>query len=182
MENVVDFIADFLKEPYTIPKQSNTSYYEVYLNAYKRPGSWALYKSKYMYDHISEIISMFDLDYREQFGIEYLPNCICYFSGNDFVVENREEGQIHVHDEYADNTLRALLNGSYIIKYRVYKPIMRKKFFFVNNDGEVSYRRWNGKFDNVNLYMIGNCYSSEARAINTRMKWQNFYNNIHIAS
>ena len=68
-----------------------------------------------------------------------------------------------------------LLNGTYIIKRKPWKPKDDEEYWLVNQCGNVISLSWIDNFLCITNYKIGNCYHTKEEAEANRDKWVEFY-------
>ena len=127
-----------------------------------------------MANYMAEIAKMLGVELGERFNI---TNCRgdYYFTDSDF----KRDG-----DELAFySTLYSILNGTYTIKRKPWKPEDNENYWYIDENGEAwSGEAWRNRFDDceyasdhMNYYKLGNCYRTREEAEANRDKWVAFY-------
>ena len=127
-----------------------------------------------MANYMAEVAKMLGVELGERFNI---TNCRgdYYFTDSDF----KRDG-----DELAFySTLYSILNGTYTIKRKPWKPKDNENYWYIDENGEAwSGEAWRNRFDDceyasdyMNYYKLGNCYRTREEAEANRDKWVAFY-------
>lgn len=130
-----------------------------------------------MVNHMAEVAKMLGVELGEEFEIVFPnnPNChataVLYESGL-----NIQKHNLANQDFWHLTALTNILNGTYTIKRKPWKPKNAEYFSSVTPEGGIFSDRWrDGAWDHSNLYKIGNCYRTEEEAEANHDKWVKFY-------
>lgn len=127
-------------------------------------------------NYMSEVAKMLGVELGEEFEIIF-PNSSCRATA----LLNSERLYIKNHnlvnqDMWQLSALTNILNGTYTIKRKPWRPKVGEIFWHINYCGETQCWRWeNGVGDYLNYYKLGNCYSTAEEAKANHDKWVEFY-------
>lgn len=76
---------------------------------------------------------------------------------------------------YGADSLMMILNGEFTIKNQTWRPKEDEIFWHIDAFGNPVLSKWTGHSCHLILYIIGNCYRTEAAAKVDRDKWISFY-------
>ena len=129
-------------------------------------------------NHMSEVAKILGVELNEEFKIIFPQSPNCYATA----ILNNERLYIKDHnianqDHWQLSALTYLLNGSYAIKRKPWKPTEEDAYWIVDADSiVVKYVGFNMlDADHVNYYKLGNCYRTKEEAEANISKWAAFY-------
>ena len=121
-------------------------------------------------NHMKEIANILGVNLDEEFEIEDDS------SGNKFKLTslglkctNKNEKNLHCVE------LNLLLNGSWKIKRKPYKPKQGQEYWWISHNGLVTCSIWDNKITGNLLYKIGDCYRTSEEAEKDKDKWIKFF-------
>lgn len=126
-----------------------------------------------MANYMSQVAKMLGVELGEKFEINENDNWICSFTENKFEVANKTK--VYVNASLGEHVLAELIGGLYTIKRKPWKPKFGDCYYFINDDGLVTWDTWAGYYDEILLYKLGNCYKTKEAAHKDSIKWQAFY-------
>lgn len=127
-------------------------------------------------NYMSEVAKMLGVELGEEFEIIF-PNANCHATA----LLNSEKLYIKDHnianqDMWQSYALTYILNGTYKIKRKPWKPKVNEMFWHINKCGDLVCWRWQDYVDDyLNYYKLGNCYRTEAEAKLNVNRWVEFY-------
>lgn len=117
-----------------------------------------------MANYMSEVAKMLGVELGEEFKI----------GNDDYVLMN--DGLINISNNSNSTVVFTnVLNGTYTIKRKPWKPSKNRTFYFIDEDGFVCQDEWINCWSDIILYKIGNCYKTAAEAEKYRAEWLSFY-------
>jgi len=126
-------------------------------------------------NHMPEVAKMLGVELLEEFEIIF-PNSNCHATA----ILNNERLYIKDHnlanqDMWQLSALTNILNGTYTIKRKPWKPKRDEYYWHVDVDGKHYINIWQGVSYDRNFYKIGNCYKTAEEAEANIDKWIVFY-------
>ena len=126
-------------------------------------------------NYMSEVAKMLEVELGEEFEIVF-PNSNCHATA----LLNSERLYIKKHnvanqDMWQAYALTHILNGSYTIKRKPWKPEKRERYYFVANDGNILSDTNDDATVDFLLFKVGNCYRTKEDAESNLDKWIGFY-------
>lgn len=120
-----------------------------------------------MANHMAEVAKMLGIELGEPFMVgdykyHFTEKGLCY---ND--VPDSEKSCVWV--------LYYLLNGTYTIKRKPWKPSKGDKYWHISSNGSADYYCWTDDTLDFLTYKFGNCYRTREEAEANRDKWVAFY-------
>lgn len=128
-----------------------------------------------MANHMAEVAKMLGVELGEEFEIVF-PNSNCHATA----LLNSEKMYIKNHnianqDMWQLSALTNVLNGTYTIKRKPWKPTNDAYYYVVDKIGCTICEQWCNDSLDINYYKLGNCYRTREEAEANRDKWVAFY-------
>ena len=129
-----------------------------------------------MVNYMEQVAKMLGVELNEEFEIVFPNNLNCHATA----LINSERLYIKNHnlanqDNWQLTALTHLLNGSYTIKRKPWKPIYYEEYYSIGVGGIVEHGTWLNDFLDFAMYRLGNCYRTASEAEANRDKWVAFY-------
>lgn len=120
-----------------------------------------------MANHMEEVAKMLGVELGEPFMV------------GDYKYHFTEKGiccnDVHDSEKSCVWMLYYLLNGTYTIKRKPWKPSEGDKYWYISSNGNADYYCWTGDVLDFLTYKLGNCYRTEEDAEANKDKWIKFY-------
>lgn len=128
-------------------------------------------------NYMSEVAKILGVESGEKFEVK-MPNSSCYVEAmitvNGLIIlDHNIAGPDAIH--WKPYVLEKLLNGTYTIKRKPWKPIYKQNYWSIKPNGEAMCYLWVDQWVDIYHYKIGNCYKTEEEALNNYDKWMKFY-------
>lgn len=126
-------------------------------------------------NHMSEVAKMLGVELGEEFEIVFPKNLSCYAKAvlNEFGIFIREHNL--ANQDWQLNVLTNLLNGTYTIKRKPWKPQVGNDYWCIDPNGMPNEFVWFNTPGCNACYKLGNCYRTREEAEANRDKWVAFY-------
>ena len=127
-------------------------------------------------NYMSEVANMLGVELGEEFEIIFPLNDNCHATAqlNNkglYIVQHNIANQ----DFWHLTALTSLLNGTYKIKRKPWKPEDGECYHFVDECGLTVWDTWGSSYEDILLYKLGNCYKTRQDADKDAAKWLEFY-------
>ena len=130
-----------------------------------------------MANYMAEVAKMLGVEIGEEFEIQYPSPCsvktTAMFTEDGFRIVHTDT--VILHPYWKEVELNHLLNGTFTIKRKPWKPKKEEHYWNVRLEGEPWFTRWLDDVIDYNNYKLGNCYRTKEEAEANRDKWISFY-------
>ena len=127
-----------------------------------------------MANYMEQVAKMLGVELNEEFEIVFPNNLNCHATA---LINSERLYNIANQDFWQISALTHLLNGSYTIKRKPWKPKDGEEYYCIEMlYGDAICNHWRGLWMDVMYYKVGNCYRTQEEAKANRSKWIVFYN------
>jgi len=129
-----------------------------------------------MANYMNEVAKILGVELLEEFEIVFPNNPSCHATA----LLNSEKLYIKDHnlanqDFWQISALTNLLNGTYMVKRKPWKPMYDELYYFIDEKGEIYTDTWDDTCFDIIFYKTGNCYKTCEEAEKNKDKWLKFY-------